>query len=60
MLKTIRVAKSFWTKSVKTTCYIINRLLSTRIGLKTPMEMWIGKQVDYSSLHVFGCLVYMM
>jgi hypothetical protein len=24
------------------------------------MEMWIGKPVDYSRLHIFGCLVYMM
>ncbi|KAE8677858.1 cytochrome P450 71A9-like [Hibiscus syriacus] len=30
---------------------------STTIELKTPMEMWTGKPVDYSNLHVFGSIV---
>ena len=28
--------------------------------MKTPMEMCTGKLADYSSLHIFGSLVYMM
>lgn len=32
----------------------------TTIGLKTPIEIWTEKPVDYSHLHAFGCLVYMM
>jgi len=54
------LTKSFWAKVVKTTCYVINRSPSTVIDLKTPMEMWNGKPADYSSLHIFGCLVYVM
>ena len=58
MLKTIGVAKSSWVD--KTACHVINRSPSTVIGLKTPIEMWNGKPVDYSSLHVFGCPTYVM
>ncbi|KOM25686.1 hypothetical protein LR48_Vigan153s000800 [Vigna angularis] len=60
MLKTTGLAKSFWAEAVKTACYLINRSPSTAIGVKTPMEMWKGKPADYSSLHVFGCPVYVM
>ena len=28
--------------------------------MKTPMKMWIGKPVDYSSLDIFRCSAYMM
>ncbi|KAH9725713.1 hypothetical protein KPL70_007982 [Citrus sinensis] len=48
------------TKAVKTACYLVNRSPSTAIGLKTAMEMWTGKPVDYSYLHAFGCPVYVM
>jgi len=60
MLRTAGLAKSFWAKAVKTACYVINRSPSTAIGLKTPMEMWQGSPPNYSSLHIFGCLVYVM
>ena len=39
---------------------MFNRSPSTAINLKTPMEMWTGKLVDYSRLHVFGSPVYVM
>ena len=32
----------------------------TTIKMKTHMEMWIGKLVDYSSLHIFGRVAYVM
>ena len=60
MLRTAGLAKSFWAEAVRTACYVINRSPSTAIDLKTPMEMWKGKPGDYSSLHVFGCPVYVM
>ena len=60
MLKTTDLAKSFWAEAVNTACYVINRSPSTTINLKTPMEMWTGKLVDYSCLHVFGSPVYVM
>ena len=60
MLRTIGLPNSFWAEASKTVCYIVNRSLSTTIGLKTPMEMWTGKPFDYSYLHAFECPVYMM
>ena len=60
MLKTAGLSNSLWVEEVKTTCYIVNRSLSTTIGLKTPMEMWTRKLADYSHLHAFGCPVYVI
>ena len=40
-------------------CHLINRLPSTAIGGKTPLEKWSGKPAtDYETLHVFGCTAY--
>ncbi|GKA54986.1 gag-pol polyprotein [Tanacetum coccineum] len=48
------LGKSFWAEVVNTACYVINRSPSTMVELKTPMEMWTGKPVNYSDLHIFG------
>ncbi|KAE8728217.1 L-aspartate oxidase [Hibiscus syriacus] len=60
MLRDASLEKSFWAEAVKTTCYFVNRAPSTAIELKTPMETWTGKSVDYSNLHVFGSIVYVI
>ena len=60
MLRTIGLSNSFSTETTKTACYVVNRLPSTKIELKTLMEMWTGKPVDYSHLHAFRCSVYVM
>ncbi|KAH9670456.1 hypothetical protein KPL70_016992 [Citrus sinensis] len=60
MLRTAGLPNSFWAEAAKTACYIVNRSPSTAIGLKTAMEMWTGKPADYSYLHAFRCLVYVM
>ncbi|KAE8725329.1 hypothetical protein F3Y22_tig00008957pilonHSYRG00078 [Hibiscus syriacus] len=60
MLRDACLEKSFWAEAVNTTCYLVNQAPSTAIELKTPMEMWTGKPVDYSNLHVFGSIVYVM
>jgi hypothetical protein len=41
VLKIAGMAKYYWEEAVKTACYAINRLLSTKIDLKTLMEIWI-------------------
>ncbi|KAL4283725.1 hypothetical protein GQ457_16G004320 [Hibiscus cannabinus] len=58
MLRDASLEKAFWAEAVNTACYLVNRAPSTAIELKTPMEMWTGKPVDYSNLHVFGSIVY--
>ncbi|GJR91241.1 retrovirus-related pol polyprotein from transposon TNT 1-94 [Tanacetum coccineum] len=60
MLATASLGKSFWAEAVNTACYVINRSPSTAVELKTPMEMWTGKPVNYSDLHIFGSPVYVM
>ena len=60
ILRTVDLPNSFWAEAAKTTCYIVNRSSSTIIGLKTAVEMWIGKPSDYSYLHAFRCPMYVM
>lgn len=60
MLGAAGLEKAFWEEAVNTTCYVINRSPFTTIDLKTPMEMWTGKPVNYSNLHIFGSPVYVM
>ncbi|KAH9800313.1 Histidinol dehydrogenase [Citrus sinensis] len=51
--------KKFWAEAVSYTSHLVNRLPSTAIGGKTPMEMWSEKHAqDYNSLRIFGCLAY--
>ncbi|KAL5839724.1 hypothetical protein ACOSQ4_012332 [Xanthoceras sorbifolium] len=60
MLGAAGLDKNFWAEAVNTACYVVNRAPSTAIELKTPMEMWTGKPIDYSNLHIFGSPVYVM
>ena len=40
-------------------CYIINQSPRFSLDGKVAEEVWIGKEVDYSSIRIFGCLAYM-
>ena len=59
MLSNAGLGKEFWAEAVTYACHLINRLPSTAIGGRIPLEVWSGKPVtDYDSLHVFGCSAY--
>ena len=58
MLLGAGLSKSFWGELVSTATYLINKCPSTRIDLKTPMEVWSGRPTDYSNLKVFGALAF--
>nr|GEX62802.1 Gag-Pol polyprotein [Tanacetum cinerariifolium] len=60
MLAITSLGKSFWAKAINIACYVINRSPSTVVELKTPMEMWMGKPINYSDLHIFGSHVYII
>ena len=53
MLRTASLPNSLWAEAVKIACYIVNQSPSIAIELKTLMEMWAEKPVDYSHLHAF-------
>ena len=53
-----RVPIKFWAECVLTAAFLINRVPSPVVKHKTPYELIHNKLVDYSSLRVFGCLVF--
>ena len=50
--------KVFWAKAVNMACYILNQSPRVVLDGKVAEEIWIGKEVDYSSMRIFGCLAY--
>ncbi|KAH9687281.1 hypothetical protein KPL70_014707 [Citrus sinensis] len=46
MLSNAGLGKEFWAEAVVYACHLINRLPSTAIEGRTPMEMWIDSQED--------------
>ena len=50
--------ESFWTESVNHTAYLITRCPSKLLNFKCAEEVWLGKDVNYSTLKVFGCKTY--
>ena len=59
MLSNAGLGREFWAEAVTYASHLINRLPSTAIGGKSPLEKWSGNPAkDYDSLHVFGCIAY--
>jgi len=59
MLSNTGLSIYFWAEALAYACYLVNRLLSSAIGGKTPLEAWSGKVAqDYDLLRIFGCLAY--
>ena len=53
------IIKKILAEALVYACYLINRLPSSAIGCKTPLEDWLGKAAqDYDSLRVFGYPTY--
>jgi len=51
--------KSFWAEAMTYISHLINKLSSSVIRGKAPLEMWSGKVAnDYDMLRVFGCPTY--
>ena len=59
MLKLAKLPKSFLGEAVNTVVYLINRSLSIYLDFDIPQRVWIGKDVLYSHLKVFGCKTFM-
>ena len=59
MLKLVKLPKSLWGEAVNTVVYLINRSPSIPLDFDIPQRVWIGKDVPYSHLKVFGCKAFM-
>jgi hypothetical protein len=55
LMSTMNVPKILWSEAVLTATYLINRIPSRVIGMKTPYEMLFGKNEFIVPLKVFGC-----
>jgi len=59
ILSNTRLSKSFWAGALVYAYQLINKLQSSVIGEKTPLEVWLGRVTqDYDSLQIFDCLAY--
>jgi len=59
LLSNDSISKSFWVETLANTCHLVNRLPSSVIRGKTPLEVLPRKVTqDYDSLKVFGYLTY--
>ena len=59
MLSGVRLAQEFQPEVVDTTCYLVNRLLSTALVDKNPWEAWVGQRPFLTHLRVIGCDAFM-
>ena len=59
MLSNAGLGKQFWAEAVTYASHLINRLPSSALKGKTPLEVWSGKPAnDYDYLRVFGSIAY--
>ena len=45
----------FWSDAFVTACFLINRIPTRRLHMKSPLEVLLNETPDYSLLKVFGC-----
>jgi hypothetical protein len=50
----------FWARAISTATYLINIQHSSSLQGSIPFECVCGKTLDYSSIHLFGCVCYML
>ena len=48
----------FWVESVNHVVFLVNRSPSKLLDSRYAEEVWLGKDIDYSTLKVFGCKAY--
>ncbi|GJR31308.1 putative ribonuclease H-like domain-containing protein [Tanacetum coccineum] len=55
MLEDSLLPTVFWAEAVNTACYVLNRVLVTKLHNKTPYELIIGRPPSISFMKPFGC-----
>ena len=59
MINLSKLPLSFWGYAVETTTYNLN-MVSSKSVPKTRMEMWTGRKLILSHIHIWGCLAYVL
>jgi hypothetical protein len=54
------VPSHFWVEAVSTSTYLINIKPSSALQGGIPFEHLCVKMLDYSNLHIFGCVCYVL
>lgn len=49
-----KLEKKFWAEAANTAVYLKNRSVTSRLGSKTPYEVWYQKKPDLSHIRLFG------
>ncbi|WZZ30847.1 hypothetical protein YC2023_014248 [Brassica napus] len=58
LLSTASIPKKYWTFAFSTAVYLINRLLTPTLSMKSPFQILFGVAPNYEKLRVFGCLCF--
>ena len=59
MLSNASLGKEFWTEVISYAVHLLNRLPSSALNGKCPLEVWSDKPIsDFDSLHIFRCVAY--
>ena len=58
MMMAMNVPKFLWSEALMTAAYLINRMPSTVLGYKTPIECLTGKTTYVVLPKVFGCVCF--
>jgi len=60
LLNDTNLPKYFWAEVVNTACYIMNKALIRSILKKIPYELYKGRKLNISHLHIFGCKCFVL
>jgi len=55
LLKSMEIPRIFCVEAVRHSVYLLNRLPTKSMGLRTPYEGWNGRKPHLGHLRVFGC-----
>lgn len=54
LLNRAKLTQELWAEMVSTAVYLLNRVINSRTGDKTPYELWHGKKPSVKNLHKVG------
>jgi hypothetical protein len=53
-------SRGFWGEAVSFACVLHNNTAHARIDWRTPSSIFLGREIDFSLLKVFGCAAYVL